>query len=405
VLDLSWNTNAEEQSMDGPRACREDEFDEAIALINSVFRAESDQDIRTDYPLVFNQAGLEYMRIVRVDGQIVAHVPVAPRGIRVGGDGFTAAIISPTLSHPDYRHRGYATACLRDCVRIMEEREWPISVLWTQVQTFPFYQNSGWEAMSSQGYGYGLVPGDAERFEDGAFDIVPYDSGNGKHFDAIGRFHDAEPHRVVRTRADLAALLSLPKLIVQLAAQGGVIAGYVVVGKAMNKVGLLEAGGDSKAIGALVRDRLARLSPKDTLEVQTPLSPTPLGRLMESINHDDRHSIEKAALAGYQMVRINSLLGLLQGMEEHLRVRSKRVRATFGLDCSDSGEAVTISLDDCEVEIKSERSPNSLSLSCRQLAALIFGHHDSVEAPPVPESHILHRLFPFYFPVWALDRS
>ena len=370
-----------------------------------MFRAESDQDIRADYPLVFNQAGLEYMRIVRVDGQIVAHVPVAPRGVRVGGDGFTAAIISPTLSHPDYRHRGYATACLRDCVRIMEEREWPISVLWTQVQTFPFYQNSGWEAMSSQGYGYGLVPGDAERFQDGAFDIVPYDSGNGEHFEAIGRFHDAEDHRVVRTRADLAALLSLPKLIVQLAAQGGVIAGYVVVGKAMNKVGLLEAGGDSKAIGALVRDRLARLSPKDTLEVQTPLSPTPLGRLMESINHDDRHSIEKAALAGYQMVRINSLSGLLQGMEEHLRVRSKRVRATFGLDCSDSGEAVTISLDDGEVEIKSERSPNSLSLSCRQLAALIFGHHDSVEDPPVPESHILHRLFPFYFPVWALDRS
>lgn len=109
--------------MDGPRACREDEFDEVIALINSVFRAESDQDIRADYPLVFNQAGLEYMRIVRVDGQIVAHMPVAPRGIRIGGDGFTAAIISPTLSHPDYRHRGYATACLRDCVRIMEERE------------------------------------------------------------------------------------------------------------------------------------------------------------------------------------------------------------------------------------------------------------------------------------------
>ena len=96
------------------------------------------------------------------------------------------------------------------------------------MQTFPFYQNSGWEAMSSQGYGYGLVPGDAERFEDGAFDIVPYDSGNGEHFEAIGRFHDAEAHRVVRTRADLAALLSLPKLIVQLAAQGGVIAGYVV---------------------------------------------------------------------------------------------------------------------------------------------------------------------------------
>ena len=391
--------------MDGPRACREDEFDEAIALINSVFRAESDQDIRADYPLVFNQAGLEYMRIVRVDGRIVAHVPVAPRGVRVGGDGFTAAIISPTLSHPDYRHRGYATACLRDCVRIMEEREWPISVLWTQVQTFPFYQNSGWEAMSPQGYGYGLVSGDAERFEDGEFDIVPYDSGNGEHLEAIGRFHDAEAERIVRTREDLAALLSLPKIIVHLAVQGGVIAGYVVVGEAKNKVGLLEAGGDSKAIGALVRDRLVRLAPEDTLQVQTPLSPTPLGRLMESIEHYDRHSIEDAALAGYQMVRINSLSGLLRGMEELLRVRSKQVRATFGLDCSDSGEAVTISLDDGDVEIRAEHSPNSLSLSRRQLAAMIFGRHNSVEPPPVPESHILHRLFPFYFPVWALDRS
>jgi len=391
--------------MDGPRACREDEFGEAIALINSVFRAESDQDISADYPLVFNKAALEYMRIVRVDGRIVAHVPVAPRGVRVGGDGFMAAIISPTLSHPDYRHRGYATACLRDCVRIMEEREWPISVLWTQVETFPFYQNSGWEAMSPQGYGYGLVSGDAERLEDGAFDIVSYDSGNGEHLEAIGRFHDAEPNRIVRAREDLAALLALPKLIVHLAVRGGVIAGYVAVGEAMNKVGLLEAGGDLKAIGALVRDRLARLAPEDTLQVQTPLSPTPLGRFMESIENDDRHSIEDTALAGYQMVRINSLSGLLQGMEEHLRVRSKRVRATFGLDCSDSGEAVTISLDDGDVEIKAERSPNSLSLSRRQLAALIFGRHVSVEAPPVPESHILHRLFPFYFPVPALDRS
>ena len=54
MLDLSGNTTIEELQMDGPRACREDEFDEAIALINSVFRAESDQDIRTDYPLVFN---------------------------------------------------------------------------------------------------------------------------------------------------------------------------------------------------------------------------------------------------------------------------------------------------------------------------------------------------------------
>jgi predicted N-acetyltransferase YhbS len=391
--------------MDGPRACRADEFDEAIALINSVFRAGTDQDIRADYPLVFNQAGLKYMRIVRVDDRIVAHVPIAPREVRVGGDGFTAAVISPTLSHPDYRHRGYATACLRDCVRIMEERGWPVSVLWTQVETFPFYQNSGWEAMSPQGFGYELGPGDGSRFEKGLYKIVSYDRTNGEHLEAIGKIHDAESHRISRTREDLAALLSLPKIHVLVAVQDDVVAGYLAVGQAMNKRGLLEGGGASEAIGALIRDELSRLGQGETLQVQAPLSPSTLGTLMESMMGDDRITIEEAALAGYQMIRINSLAGLLRGMEGHLRARSQGVRGTVGLECSESGEAVTISLDNGDVQITTARSEDSLSLSRRQLAALIFGHHASVEPPPIPGGSVLDLLFPFYFPVPALDRS
>ena len=243
--------------MDGPRACREDELDEVISLINSVFRAGTDQDIRTDYPLVFNQAGLEYMRIVRVDGRVVAHVPVAPREARAGGDGFTIGIISPTVTHPDYRHRGYATACLRDCVRVMEERGWPVSVLWTQEQTFPFYQNSGWEAMGSQGWVYPLDSSDASLFDQGSYDIVPYDRENGDHLEAVGRLHDAEAHRIARTRDELGALLSLPKVRVLLAVQRDVIAGYLVFGEAVNKPGLLEGGGAPGALEALLMDVLS----------------------------------------------------------------------------------------------------------------------------------------------------
>ena len=71
--------------------------------------------------------------------------------------------------------------------------------------------------------------------------------------------------------------------------------------------------------------------------------------------------------------------------------------------CSEDefGEAIAL----INSVFRAERSPNSLTLSRRQLAALIFGRHESVEPPPVPGSHILNRLFPFYFPVWALDRS
>ena len=107
------------QRVDGPRACLEAEFDEVISLINRVFREGTDQDIRTDDPLVFDPSRTVYMRVVKVDGQVVAHVPVAPREVVASGDRFTIGIISPTVTHPDYRRRGYATLCLRDCIRIM----------------------------------------------------------------------------------------------------------------------------------------------------------------------------------------------------------------------------------------------------------------------------------------------
>ena len=115
--------------MDGPRACQESEFGEVISLINQVFRQGTDQDIRTDYPLVFDRSRMEYMRILKMDWVVVAHVPVAPREAIVGDDRFTVGIISPTVTHPDYRRRGYATRCLRDCIRVMEEQEWVVSTL------------------------------------------------------------------------------------------------------------------------------------------------------------------------------------------------------------------------------------------------------------------------------------
>ena len=149
----------------GPRACRESEFEETVALIDAVFRAGTDQDIATDYPLIFREPSLDLHRVLSVDGRIVAHVPVAPREVVNGGDRFTIGIIGPTGTHPDHRRRGYATLCLRDATRVQEERGWPVAVLWTAEATFPFYWNSGWEAVGSQGFVYALGRGDRELFQ------------------------------------------------------------------------------------------------------------------------------------------------------------------------------------------------------------------------------------------------
>lgn len=103
-------------------------------------------------------------RIIKLDGKVVAHVPVLARDVISGIDRFTVGLISATLTHPDYRRRGLATRCLMDAVRIMDERGLPVSALWTVKPTFPFYQNSGWEAVSSQGHVYRVRNSEAHLF-------------------------------------------------------------------------------------------------------------------------------------------------------------------------------------------------------------------------------------------------
>ena len=179
--------------IDGPRACHESELEETVALINAVFRAGTDQDITTDYPLIFREPKLDLHRVLSVDGRIVAHVPVAPSEVVNGGDRFTIGIIGPTVTHPDHRRRGYATLCLRDATRIQEERGWPVAVLWTSEATFPFYWHSGWEAVGSQGFVYALGRGDRDLFSRSSHDVVAFDPAARSHLDLVAAAHDAEP--------------------------------------------------------------------------------------------------------------------------------------------------------------------------------------------------------------------
>lgn len=392
--------------MDGPRACRESEFDEVIALINQTFRAGMDQDIRTDYPLVFDRSKLEYMRILRVDGKAVSHVPVAPRRVIANDDAFTIGIISPTVTHPDYRKRGYATLCLRDCVRIMEEEGWPVSVLWTVEATFPFYQQAGWEAVGSQGRLYTLGPSDRELFDSESFDVVPYDASNDGHLDTIVRIHDAEPFRIERSRADYQALLSLPKISTFLAEGDQGQAAYLVFGESVNKPGLIEGGGDSKGLVALVGYVLGeRIS--DDIQVWASLTSSALGTLLEKKKPGTARPVEEGKGAGYQMMRINSLEKLLRRIQHHLTKRSAGLEGEICLVCEETDECVSLAFRNGTVELSSERGTEPIVLSRRELAQLIFGGYAALEPlslSPAADG-ILEQLFPYYFPIWGLDHS
>ena len=392
--------------MDGPRACRESEFDEVIALINQTFRAGMDQDIRTDYPLVFDRSKLEYMRILRVDGKAVSHVPVAPRRVIANDDAFTIGIISPTVTHPDYRKRGYATLCLRDCVRIMEEEGWPVSVLWTVEATFPFYQQAGWEAVGSQGRLYTLGPSDRELFDVAPFDITPFEPTDAVHLETISRIHDAESFHIERSRTDYQSLLSLPKINTFLAAGEEHQTAYLVFGEAVNKPGLIEGGGDQKGLESLVGHLLRERISKD-VQVWASLTPSALGTLMEKKKPSTGRPVEEGKGAGYQMMRVNSLEKLLRGIRHHLNEKATGLVGSVCLVCEETDECVSLAFENGTVELSSERGTEPIVLSRRQLAQLIFGGYAALEPLQLnaKAGAILERIFPYYFPVWGLDHS
>ena len=56
--------------MDGPRACELSDVESSIELINKTFREETGQDIRTDYPLVYDSSMLEFRRIIKIDNKV-----------------------------------------------------------------------------------------------------------------------------------------------------------------------------------------------------------------------------------------------------------------------------------------------------------------------------------------------
>ena len=393
--------------IDGPRACRASEFDEVIALINQVFRAGTNQDIRTDYPLVFNGSKMEYMRILKVDGVVVAHVPVWLREAIVGDDRLGIGIISPTVTHPDYRRRGYATRCLRDCIRIMEEEGSPVSVLWTLEATFPFYQQAGWEAVGSQGWLYRLRPEEHTLFESGVFDVVQYNPSNADSFNAMMNLHNAEPHRINRSIEEYRALFSLPQTTTFLAMSGEEVAAYLMFGEGVNKPGLIEGGGDIVGLETLVNHVLLERIDDPEIQVLLPLVPSNLGQLIEEKKPGSGHPIEEAKGVGYQMMRVNSLEKLLSQIKHHLRSKSAGLHGIICLVCHETDETVTLRFRDGEVDLSTKRLTETVVLTRRELTQLIFGSHPAAQSFDFSGAtgEILNTIFPVYVPIWELDHS
>src|SRR5947209_4184266 len=101
------------------RACRPEERDALLTLVNRVFAAGG--DMGTAFPLLFGPDNLDGLRIVSGDQGPVAHVGVCIRPAVILGARLKVASIGAVCTDPAHRGGGLASALMADARRYARE--------------------------------------------------------------------------------------------------------------------------------------------------------------------------------------------------------------------------------------------------------------------------------------------
>ena len=356
-------------AIDGPRACTPGERPEVVALVDQAMRQGTGQSMLTDYPRVYRDGNLANVFVLRAGGELASVVPFIPHEVRCADCRFTIGIISPTATAPQHRKQGYAGRCLDACHQQMARLGIPLSVLWTKVETFPFYEKGGYQAVRSQGWTYRCDGADASRFHDHGQAVITYQPETGCFLPEIQALHEQAVYGVFRPAEAYSTLFSLPRMTTLLALENGRPAAYLTVSRAINKPGLLEAGGSGAAVETLVHHALATLDAGESMTAYANLAPTVLEEVVAAKLPDRR----QPQTAGPMMIRINDAAGFVATLSPWLQRQHPTV------------------------------DPARLAaLPPLSLAALLFGAHP--ERPVAPPAE-LAAFTPFHFPIWMLDHS
>lgn len=383
--------------IDGPRACRQHELDEVIALVDGVMREGSHQSFLTDYPLVYQDGNLQNIFVIKVNGDMASVVPFLPREVAIEDCRFSLGVISPTATAPEHRKQGYALKCLNACIEKMVSDGIDISVLWTLVPTFRFYEHAQYQAIRSQEYFYVCSKADRRLFRDNGHEVVVHDPQSQQYLADIQAMHEREICGVVRSIQDYSALFSLPKMNTRVALQDNEPVAYVVVSHATNRPGLVEAGGDKAAIETLIGHALTSLEEDAELKAYAYRTPTTLGVLLQ-----EKMPERKTAMAANMMIRINDVFGFLEKILPWIERHRAGATGQFSVTLGDTGDVISFEFHDTGLRLGNKHCDTHFEMSLRIFTSIVFGVHPQ-QTIEVPEE--LKKLFPFYFPIWELDHS
>ncbi len=248
----------------GPRPVRVEDLPLVRQLLDDVFRRSRgvlDQSQLTDFPLVFSPNNLVNCRLIAEDGLVVSHAALWPRELICDSQRFKAAVVVSVATHPSYRLRGYAAALMRSLHDQLHHQSYDLAILWTAVPDF--YRKLGWQLAVPRGVMVELDTKCTARIPVSEYQCLPLDVS--LHLDQLLEIYDQNPIRLARNRNQAEQLLSLPKVPVWVATRAGRVFAYVCHGRAVNKRGVAEYGGELAGVLALLRHIVASLSEGESL--------------------------------------------------------------------------------------------------------------------------------------------
>jgi hypothetical protein len=280
----------------------------------------------------------------------------------------------------------------------MGTKQIELSVLWTLVTTFPFYEKGGFHPICNEGWVYTVGEKDRNIFANHGEEIVTYNSRTQACIHEIQIMHEQNSFGVKRSVEEYRVLFDLPKMKTLLALREGKATAYLMVSDATNKPGLVEGGGDSGGLETLIAAVLGQLDSGESKLAYDYLSGSTMGQLLEHKLSDRR----RAMTEGSQMIRINNFHRFLKAISSFLVKKNSGKLEGFSMGFTDASDIIELRFCDNKLEFGNTLSINHFCLSRQEWTGVIFGSHPERPVATPPE---LKHLFPYYFPIWMLDHS
>jgi len=354
-----------QERVEGPRGCTPYEVAPALDLMNLVFRHPDEPTVGTQWAHVYRESNCENMRIMKVNGKVVAHSGILYEDVQSPRGVIKLAGIGSVCCHPDYRKRGYASAVVEDCAKKMRADGASVGLLGTGI--LDWYRRMGWE-LAGRCYSFQVDAGNIELLPE--LKGAEMAEGLENDLENILELYKAHGLGAERTPELFSVLLGRPGTEIYTARRNGKLLAYIIA----SGTSVDEYGGDVPTVAGLIRNLYQRkrssagaTSERCTwLSLTTPHIETGLpGLLVDSGFAPSRDYLG--------MMKITDARVLLEGL----------------------------GLGDIKVEEEADKialtyKGKKIELSGRQLVKLVFG--------PERVADFLPDVFPVTFYQWPLDR-